>query len=103
MTNSYGLPIHQIQLIKEILKTQLESKKSYDIKVFGSRARGDYKKYSDLDLWIHCEPPLTDFELGNIRSLFEESNLPIKIDLVTSDRVLKEYLPSIQRDLVPLT
>jgi uncharacterized protein len=45
----FGLPIAQVNIIYEILANYPEVK---TVKVFGSRAKGNYVKLSDLDLVI---------------------------------------------------
>lgn len=50
------------------------------VKVFGSRANGRAKPSSDLDLVIF--PPASEEALGNLRLAFEESDLPIEVDVV---------------------
>jgi len=49
--------------------------------IFGSRAKGNYKSGSDIDLAIMNES-LTDKEIVKLKSDFEESNLPYTVDLV---------------------
>lgn len=99
MNNQLGLSLNDYEFIKDSILRVCQNKESVTIKVFGSRARGDYKKYSDLDLWLEVSPVLTDTELMNLRELFEDSDLPIKIDIVTPETVLAEYLPNISREL----
>ena len=50
--------------------------------VFGSRATGRARRYSDLDLAIDAGRPLTSDEAGALREAFEESDLPYRVDLV---------------------
>ena len=46
----YGLSIKQFKTLLEILSAKKES--ISQVKIFGSRARGDYKVTSDIDLAI---------------------------------------------------
>jgi len=49
--------------------------------VFGSRATGDARPYSDLDIALAGDPlPLV--ELGELQADLEESDLPIRVDVV---------------------
>ncbi|MDX1921054.1 MAG: nucleotidyltransferase domain-containing protein [Candidatus Caenarcaniphilales bacterium] len=50
--------------------------------VFGSRAQGKAKKYSDLDLLIKSPEKIEYKALLNLKEEFEESNLPFKVDIV---------------------
>lgn len=49
---------------------------------FGSRARGRAKRFSDLDLALSSEQPIEWKTLARLREAFEESDLPISVDLV---------------------
>ncbi|MCH8537780.1 MAG: nucleotidyltransferase domain-containing protein [Alkalimonas sp.] len=49
---------------------------------FGSRVHGKAKPYSDLDLAIISEQPLSLSQLAEIAEAFSESDLPWKVDLV---------------------
>ena len=54
-----------------------------DVYAFGSRATGErIKKFSDLDLVVMTEQPLSLDRLANLKHAFSESNLPIQIDVV---------------------
>ncbi|MBN8727269.1 MAG: nucleotidyltransferase domain-containing protein [Xanthomonadales bacterium] len=50
--------------------------------VFGSRARGGAKAYSDLDLAIDAGRPLTLAEGAALADAFEEPDLPWRVDVV---------------------
>jgi predicted nucleotidyltransferase len=55
------------------------------VKVYGSRAMGRARPGSDLDLVIF--PPASESELTKLWLAFEESDLPITVDLVAWDRI----------------
>lgn len=96
----FGLKEDDYQYIKATIFEFLKPKKKVKVLAFGSRARGDFKTYSDLDLWIESEPAITSAELADLNEVFEDSDLAIMIDLVTPETVFEEYLPAIQRELV---
>jgi predicted nucleotidyltransferase len=50
--------------------------------IFGSRATGPAKPYSDLDIAIDAGRPLTLSESSALAEAFTESDLPWKVDLV---------------------
>lgn len=50
--------------------------------MFGSRATGRAKEYSDLDLAIDAGRPLTLDELAVLTEAFSDSDLPYKVDFV---------------------
>ncbi len=82
-----------LHIIKEIL-----SKYPYTFYVFGSRARGNPKKFSDLDLCFVEPIPL------NVRAHmdqdFEESDLPYTVDIVDWNTCSGEFKNAIYKDLV---
>lgn len=99
MAEPLGLSPPQLLEIKKILRATTDKKQSARVFYFGSRSRGDFRPYSDLDLWIESTPPLAPEDFGVLREKFEDSDLPIKIDLVSPDTVLAEYVPAIEKEL----
>ena len=83
----YGLNERELEIIKEAAN-RLDIKK---ILLFGSRAKGNYKKGSDIDLAI----------VGNERKfsyyLNEETNLPYFFDVVNLEKLDNSILEHIKR------
>lgn len=52
-----------------------------DLFLFGSRARGDDNKFSDVDLGIYKKKDV-DLKISLLREILENSNLPFKVDIV---------------------
>ncbi len=50
--------------------------------VFGSRAHGGARQYSDLDLALEWDRPLGLDIIGQIAEALSESDLPFKVDIV---------------------
>ena len=84
-----------LKIVQEILR-----KYPYKFYVFGSRARGGAKKFSDLDICFFDDIPLT--ELLRIEEAFEESDLPYKVDLISWNSMSDEFKEIIKNDLVQL-
>ena len=84
--------------IKRILTQFTASNQKLDVFVFGSRARGDYKKYSDLDLLLIAEPEITPSTTQAMIDAFDESDLPVKVDVVRYEDILESFKTNIQRD-----
>lgn len=66
-----------------------------EILVFGSRIRDDFKKNSDLDLCLKSDAPLELTQLGTLKEIFSQSDLPYKIDLVDWNRISPEFQENI--------
>lgn len=82
-----------LKIVQQILKKHLPS--SATVRVFGSRVTGTNKKFSDLDLAINADPPLSLSTMADLLHDFEESNLPYKVDIVdwsTIDESFKEII-----------
>lgn len=75
---------------------------SADIRVFGSRATGKAKKYSDLDIAIIDEQPVTSKTLSELRETFSNSDLPISVDIVDWHTISKEFQEAIANDCISL-
>ena len=69
-----------LALVRAILRQHLPQ--SAKVWAFGSRARGDNREASDLDLAIDLGRALTLGEMAALCAGFEESTLPYKVDLV---------------------
>lgn len=91
----FGLEAAQLNYIKNELTHSIKNKSKSAVFVFGSRSRGDHSKYSDLDIWIESTPPISLSELEQLKEIFSESDLPIKIDITTPELCLPEYKKNI--------
>jgi predicted nucleotidyltransferase len=89
----YGLTNETYNKIKEIVTKY----NNYEFKVFGSRARGDYKTNSDIDIAItNCTE---DKEKFNIKNEFDLLDIPYTIDLIfIEDITKKELLDSVEKE-----
>lgn len=70
--------------------------------MFGSRATATARRYSDLDLALEWEKPLSLDLLGNIAEALSESDLPYKVDLVDLRSIDPAFRAIIEPDLIAL-
>ncbi len=70
-----------------------------EIGVFGSFARGEQTRRSDVDILVDFEPQHVTFDNYMRLLFFLESTLRRKVDLVTRDAVRKELQPYILREV----
>jgi len=73
------IALEHLDMVKNILRRHISGR---EVWVFGSRATGTAKKYSDLDLAVMGSLPLTLGQLAMIEHDFDESELPFKVDVV---------------------
>lgn len=78
---------------------KLEPYKPSKIGVFGSYARGEENKDSDLDLVIRLEKRINLFELMALEDELS-SLLGVNVDLLTEKSVNKHLKPYIQKDII---
>lgn len=89
-----------LELVKKILKQHL--KNDAKVFVFGSRATGKAKKFSDLDLAIQYSQKISLSEFANLRSDFEESYLPYKVDIIDLNVIEESFRKKITPDLIAI-
>lgn len=75
-------------IVQSILKQHIPQRTVW---AFGSRVNGHAKPYSDLDLAILGDEPLSLAEHAALTDDFSESNLPWKVDLVDWNLIGKEF------------
>ena len=89
----FGLTNESYQKIKEVVNEY----KQYTFKVFGSRARGDFKSNSDIDIAV--EGKIDRKNQINIMNSFDLLDIPYMVDIVFTCEIEKEeLLESIRRD-----
>ncbi len=92
--SKFGLTERDIITLKTIFKKYPEVKSVY---IFGSRAKGNYKPGSDIDLAIMNEA-VSARTLSNLNSDFSESSLPYTVDLVNFTSLKHpEFIAHIER------
>jgi len=85
---------HQ-KIVREIL-----NKYPYSFYVYGSRAKGNARKLSDLD--ICYQDPIPDSLVYQIEEELKESDLPFTVDLVNWKRMKPTFQELIKKDLVKI-
>lgn len=68
-----------VAIVRGVLQDHVPTR---EVWAFGSRVKGSAKPYSDLDLVVLGNEPLTLEEIAALNGAFSESDMPIKVDLV---------------------
>lgn len=97
--NSLALTEQELQIVKTILQKCVPN---YPVWAFGSRVKGNAKTYSDLDLAIITEAPLTFSERADLQEAFSESDLIWKVDIVDWATTSKNFRDIIQAQYVEI-
>jgi len=86
-----------LRMVLDILQKHVPQ---YEVWAFGSRAKWTAKDYSDLDLCIVSDQPLSFSLLGALAEDFSDSDLPWKVDVVDWATVSESFRKIIARDKV---
>ena len=62
-----------------------------EVRVFGSRAKWTAGDYSDLDLVVICNQTSNLVQIRKLKEEFEDSNLPIRVDVLDWDIISEEF------------
>lgn len=73
-----------------------------EVQIFGSRAIGTAKPYSDLDLVIMEDEPLPVTTMRILRDAFDDSDLPFQVDLVEWAGTSEKFREVIAVTAIPL-
>ena len=81
---------NHLEIVEQILAEHVPD---CEVRAFGSRVNWTANDHSDLDLAVYGDSPLSLEALGNLKEVFEESNLPMRVDVLdwhsTSDTFKK--------------
>ena len=83
-------------LLKEI-KPRLDKYHLRRLRIFGSQARDDYRKDSDVDLIVEFSQTPTYFKLARMKREIEEY-LNKKVDIVFEHKIFPELKENILKD-----
>ena len=86
-------------IVQKILQRNVPQ---YEVWAFGSRATRKAKEFSDLDLAVMTDVPLSLDIAANLSEEFSESDLPWKVDVVDWASASEGFRKIIERDKVIL-
>lgn len=78
-----------LQTVKDILFSVIP-KDAYKAYIFGSRATGNARKFSDIDIGIEGAK-LSIETYFNLKDAFEESDIPYTIDIVEMNETSESF------------
>ncbi len=90
----------QRKIVEDVLSANLPD--GFEVRVFGSRARGSPRPLSDLDLAVIGPSALTLSQLADLAEAFCESDLPFKVDIVDLLSVDPAFRERVEREAVAL-
>lgn len=100
MTAALDLRAEHLAIVRDILRAHLPS--GTRALVFGSRAAGSARRYSDLDIALAGKAPLGLDVIATLAEALSESDLPYKVDIVDLATVDRGFRSRIEATAVPL-
>jgi predicted nucleotidyltransferase len=100
MTQTIDLSQQDLAILRDVLRAYLPL--GTEVFVFGSRATGMARRYSDLDLALAGAGPLDSDSLSRLHDALSESDLTIKVDLLDLRAVDPAFRRLIEGQMVPL-
>lgn len=94
------MTLHLSKNDQEIINTILQKyRNNFEFFAFGSRVKGNHKKYSDLDLAVI---DLKKTGLTKLQNEFEDSNLSITVDIVDLDTISEDFKKLIEDERIAI-
>lgn len=88
MNDGLQLTEQELLIVKTILQDQLAG---IPVWAYGSRTKGTAKRYSDLDLAVITQEPLTFQKLATLENAFSDSELEWKVDILDWASASEEF------------
>lgn len=99
-TRSIDLPAEHRAQVLDIIRRRLPEARVW---VYGSRAKGRARRYSDLDLMLDDHGrPISASVMGNLDEDFDESDLPIIVELHDLAQTDERFLARVRKDFLLL-
>lgn len=89
-----GVTNEEEKIIKSILKPY---KEKYEFYYYGSRVKGNFRKLSDLDIYVKSTSEIDLNDIDKIKQDFDESFIPYVVNL--SFNVDEDFYKLIENDL----
>jgi predicted nucleotidyltransferase len=101
MIDSIDIREHDLTALKSILRAAGFDHDA-EFYVFGSRAKGQARRGSDLDIAINLGRPLSSKEQHFLTIELEDSDLPYRVDIIDLTTVSPIFKEMIKADMVKL-
>lgn len=87
--------------VKSIINSVLQND-TLKIYVFGSRATGKAKKYSDLDIALKSNTKIDSEKMSKLAIELENTTIPYEIDIIDLNNITDSFKKCIEKNLVEI-
>lgn len=94
----FGIPSKYLNLLKDKIQEVFGANSDVKVYLFGSRATGKQRKYSDVDLAFSSKDQNLNKKISLLKNKLEDSSFPYKVDLVNWAEIIDEFLPSVKKE-----
>ena len=98
----YGLPDRTLETLHSIFRKYPGIKQAV---LYGSRAKGKYRRGSDIDLSLKADDTFTRTDLLHVAGDFDDSDMPYFVDVSIYDKLsnpdLKAHIDRVGKVLYP--
>lgn len=96
----YGKSIHREEVLDKVKHMILASldHQAVIVYLFGSWARKEERRTSDIDVAIWYDKPLLPGTLTHIRFMLEESLIPYRVDVVDLTKAERDLVEKVQEE-----
>jgi len=96
-----SIKTNDLEKLKQKVITVLKQYNVTKAGIFGSYARGDYKKGSDVDILVEIDDSIDLIDFIRLKNLLEKA-LKRKVDLIEYGLIRKELRKTILKEEVPI-
>jgi predicted nucleotidyltransferase len=93
----FDISPRDLAIVQDILRKHVPDR---EVWAFGSRVQGTARRYSDLDLAIITDAPLSFDVSGAMKEDFSESDLPFRVDILDWAVTQDNFRAIVARDKV---
>jgi hypothetical protein len=101
MVFSKMLTLDQVRSRRDEVLNLAERRRTTNVRIFGSVARGDATETSDLDFLVTPKPGCSLLDVGGLLMDLQEL-FACKVDVVTDDGIKPRARENILRDAIPI-
>lgn len=98
----FGLKSSEIHEMKKLFQDFFGDLNDAKIYLFGSRATGKQKEFSDIDIAVSSKSKDLSRRIALFNEGWEKSKLPYKVDISSWKDIYKPYLPQIKKEKILL-